>query len=91
MEALLALIGILVLIHFAGKWCRQVGDFLERLGDEIAVRGSSFRSGRGTAPDVEKVKEQLHVINGEGTEKDYWDNVEKEISSLEQDMNRNKR
>jgi hypothetical protein len=89
MIALLAIIGLVVVLYFLSRILTSLGNFINNLGDVIAVK-STVGKEVGTAGPVKvtaKMKEKLHVIHGEGTEEEYWDRVNREIKEMESGMN----
>jgi hypothetical protein len=83
MVAFLAIIGLGIILWWLSKVLIRMGNVLEKIGDNLAVRSVTPKAGgHKKVSDVETVREQVHVAKGEGTDKEYWDNVQKEINDL---------
>jgi len=81
-----AIIGIFFIFRVLAKLFNKVGNALDKFGDALAdVSISSAKStiGHGVSEkDKNKIREKIRTLQGEPTDKEYKDNVQKEIDGL---------
>lgn len=86
MMTLLAIIGLIVILHFVSKGLIRLGTFLENLGEHMEERSASNIKFKRVKKDP-RTKEKIHVISGEGTDEEFKERVRKEIDELTGDKN----
>lgn len=80
----LAIIGLIFLLWLTAKFLNKIGNVLNKIGDALAEQ-STFKTHTKGGPDAvdrEKIREKIRTLNGEGTNDEYWEQVNNEIDDL---------
>lgn len=86
MESLLAIIGLIFIIHWLGKQFTKLGNMLESISESIAEKSASTArtelSRKKAMNDIKKAKEKVRVMQKDNADAEYMDNVRKEIDEM---------
>ena len=82
MISLLALIGLIFLLWYASKALNKVGKFFDRMAETFMDDRFSYSMKTRRTSMSKKIKEKINTVKGQGTDKEYWDQVKGEIDEL---------
>ncbi len=81
--ALLAFIGLIAILIFLRKIMNAIGKSFDALSHDLSDRAvSNINTQRQISKETKRIREKINTIKGNGTDHEYWTNVQKEIDGL---------